>query len=179
MDKMQLIIFIILELLHFSKEYKNCVYLEIGGTKTINTTDDCLFFDIWEFKDEDEIEVILTIYNGYFENSDLLIAVDNNLENEADINITNPITYEESDIGSYSHETLYSEYTYSYIIQKPGEKYLYVAVPKYIVTTDGYVEISVNKKFPVWAIILIVIGSVGFLIFITILIILGLKNHQV
>ena len=77
--------------------------------------------------------------------------------------------YDESDEGSYSHDKLYSKYTYIFKIPILENKYIYVSIPDATLTSDGYVEISVNKKFPGWAIALIVIGSVGVLAIIILL----------
>ena len=77
--------------------------------------------------------------------------------------------YDEEDKGSYSLEKLYSKYTYIFKIPKLSSKYIYISIPYTTLTSDGYVEISVNKKFPGWAIALIVIGSVGVLAIIILL----------
>ena len=52
-----------------------------------------------------------------------------------------------------------------------NKKFIYISIPDVYLTSEGYIEIIVNGKFPGWAIALIVIGSVWIIALIIILII--------
>ena len=79
----------------------------------------------------------------------------------------------DEDEGSYTNEKLYSKYTLYFKIPKENKnkKLIYISIPDVYLTSEGYIEIIVNEKFPGWAIALIVIGSVWIIALIIILII--------
>jgi hypothetical protein len=49
-------------------------------------------------------------------------------------------------------------------------QYIYISIPQAKLIDEDYIEISIKKVFPVWAIVLIVIGALVILAFIIILI---------
>ena len=167
-----------------TKEYKRNVnsfsiknltldgYLGNGESKEYTSNGYCIYLDKLEFdKELTEIKVKVTVHEGIFtEKVMYYLGSDEEKKQNEKVEFNLSMEYDESDEGSYSHDKLYSKYTYIFKIPILENKYIYVSIPDATLTSDGYVEISVNKKFPGWAIALIVIGSVGFLaVIITIL----------
>ena len=142
-----------------------------GDSKEYTSNGYCVYLDVLEFdKEITEINVTVTVHKGKFsENEMFYLGSDEEMVNGEKVEFNTSRGYDKEDEGSYSHEKLYSKYTYIFKIPKLDNNYIYVSIPKVTLTSDGYVEISVNKKFPGWAIALIVIGSVGVLAIIILL----------
>ena len=146
-------------------------YLGNGDSKEYTTNGYCVYLDVLEFDEEiTEINVTVAVHKGKFlENVMYYLGSDEEKANGEKVEFNTSKKFDEEDKGSYSHEKLYSKYTYIFKIPKLNSKYIYISIPYTTLTSDGYVEISVNKKFPGWVIALIVIGSVGVLVIIIIL----------
>ena len=146
-------------------------YLGNGDSKEYTSSGYCVYLDVLEFDEKrSEINVTVTVHKGKFlENVMYYKGSDEEKANGEKVEFNTSKIFYEEDKGSYSHDKLYSKYTYIFKIPKSNNNYIYVSIPEVILTSDGYVEISVNKKLPGWAIVLIVIGSVGVLVIIIIL----------
>ena len=145
-------------------------FLGYGDSKVYTTNGYCVYLDKLEFdKDLDEIEVKVTVYGGVFEETKMYYLESNEEKKyNENIELKNYREYDREEEGSYSHATLYNKYTYYFLVPIPTTKYIYISIPEARFTQDGYLEISTKKGFPVWAIVLIVIGGIailGFIIF--------------
>ena len=138
-------------------------YLGNGDSKEYTSNGYCVYLDVLEFDEKiPQINVTVTVHKGKFsENEMFYLGSDEEMVNGEKVEFNTSRGYDKEDEGSYSHEKLYSKYTYIFKIPKLSSKYIYISIPYTTLTSDGYVEISVNKKFPGWAIALIVIGSVA------------------
>ena len=149
--------------LNAQKQLKVADYLGNGDSKEYSSNGYCVYLDVLEFdKKITEINVTVTVHKGIvLEDVMYYLGSDEEKVNGAMVEFDKSKRYDKEDEGSYSHEKLYSKYTYIFKIPKLSSKYIYISIPYTTLTSDGYVEISVNKKFPGWAIALIVIGSVA------------------
>ena len=77
--------------------------------------------------------------------------------NNTILSVVYPIAYESPYSSTHS--------TKKFIIPKPGERYLFVSIPKFYIDYGGYVKIKLGNgnPFSVWTIILIVTGAIIFI----------------
>ena len=146
-------------------------YLANGGSKKYKSNGHCIYLDKLEYdKQMKEIEVEVSLYEGIFSEEKMYYKGSNEeMKPNETVGFNLSKYYNEHDEGSYTHEKLYSKYTLYFKIPKLEDKYIYITIPNATLTSEGYVEIIVNYKFPGWAIALIVIGSLAILAFIIIL----------
>ena len=157
----------------FKSQFKLDGFLGNGDSKSYTTNGYCVYLDKLEFdKNLNEIEVKVTVYGGIFNETEMFyLGSDEEKEHDEMIEFDQSIGYDREEVGSYSHETLYKKYTYYFMIPISEKQYIYISIPQAKLTDEGYIEISIQKAFPGWAIALIVIGSIAIIAFIIILII--------
>ena len=101
--------YVILGIIHFFEEYRNYENLGIRESHIIKNESDCFFFDLWEFVEEENIEVELTISEGYFDEEYTYIGLENEAIIRKDYNISEHIRYRKYNKGNYNRQTLFSD----------------------------------------------------------------------
>ena len=118
-----------------------------------------VYIDTHDFDGDDYIKIYVTVYDGYFIDTDLYYDGMNSQPEKNEFYNVYSYVYRDSysHSGSYTYDYshyYYSYFTYYYEIPKPNGRYLLIAIPDYYGTS---VEIGHSSGFPVWAIVLIII----------------------
>ena len=176
---MKLIYLLIIGLFHLSFGEKYDVLIDISKTNYITTISksQCVYIDTYEFEKQTEIGVKVTVYNGSFREDIMYYIGSNTIPFDV-----NPTVYENYDSSSYSGYDFgfnnFLHFTYYFKIPKANERYLFVSIPEFFIESDGYVEIGIGAPFPIWAIILIVLGGVIVISIIIIVIICYIRKSR-
>ena len=177
---MKLIFLLIIGLLQssFGKKCDVLGRISKSYSQTTSSKNYCVYIDTYDFEKETEIGIKVTVYEGYFEESIMYHIGDNDIPS-----VLYPTYYESYYSSSYSgydygYYTYYDRYTYYFKIPKPSERYLFVSIPDFYIRYYGYVEIEIEDPFPVWAIILIVLGVIVFIAIIIIVIIYFIRKSR-
>ena len=178
------IIFILIFGFFCLSDEKICSFLgKIAKKETITITNSYsyVYIDTLEFPHESEIIIATTVYNGYFiRENRLYYGEGDSLPSTIVLNKTE-ISYMSSS-SSVSHNydwnnqrEIYLHYTNYFKIPKPTQRYLYVSMSEF---AGSYGEIEISEGFPVWAIIVIIIGGVLIFTAIIIGIIRGIRRSR-
>ena len=185
---MNLLFLIILMFFHLSKGKNQCNLLgplKRGISQNIEGSGYCIYLYNLEYEDKEEIELKVTIYNGYFTEDAIYYGKSNYTFNKRDpLYLPKEKKFNSSNYGNYLNDTYYNYFTYYFIIEKFKANYTHISLPRFVVSEKGYIEVSVYKlvekddSFPIWAIITIVIGGVVLLAILILVIIHFTKKNK-
>ena len=142
---MKFIIIISIILFSFTNEAKSSTLygnLKRGSSQTLYSSGYGLYLDTHEYYDTNEIEIKVTLHNGYFVESLLYYGGNEKIYDSYDtINHPLYLTYNSTTHGSYSN-TYYKYYTYYYMVPKLQFRYLYISLPRFYTSTSGYLVVN-------------------------------------
>ena len=144
---MKLIIFIFL--IFFETVYNYSSYRVVGKLNKYQKikiyTNEAIYLDLDEFKDVQNIYFNITLFYGYFTDSNVYYGGTNGPSPASDINLYNYKTYQSESYGTryeYNNIYYYDRYTYIFEIPKINNKYLYVTPPKFMYLSNYHIMIE-------------------------------------
>ena len=136
----------IIILFSFTNEARNSILYDIlkkDSNLTLNSSGYAIYLDTYEFNYTYLLELEVKLYNGkffeddiYYSGSDKLLYPGSSINNQFSLKYSYAIK------GIYSYDTYYTHCDYYFWVPKLNYRYLYISLPTFIKSTNGYLEVS-------------------------------------